>query len=203
MGKQWKLWQTLFSWAPKITADSDCHHEIKRCLLLGKKAMTNPDNILRNIHHFADKGPYSKIYGCCSSHVWMWELDHKEGWALKNWCFWIGVPQKTLERSNQVNPKGNQPWIFVGRTNAEAPTLWPPDAKSQLIGKDPDAGKDWGQEKREAKDGWMASPTWWTWVWVNSGRWWWTGRPGVLLFMGLQSWTQLNKWTELNWTEEW
>ena len=106
-GGKWKKWQTLSSWAPKITADSDCHHETKRCLLLGRKAMTNPDNILRNRHHFADKGPYNESYGFSSSHVQMWELDHKEGWAVKNWCFQIVVLRRHLRvpwtgrRSNQ------------------------------------------------------------------------------------------------------
>ena len=102
-------------------------------------------------HHFADKGPSSQSYGFSSSHIWMWELDHKEEWMLKNWCFWIVVLEKTLKSSSDskeikpVNPKGNQSWIFIGRTDAEAeaPILWPPDTKSQLIGKDPDAGKDW------------------------------------------------------------
>ena len=104
----------------KITADGDCSHEIKRCLLLGRKAMTN-----LNRHHFAGKGPYSQSYGFSSSHVQMWELDHKEGWVLKNWCFQIVVLQKTLEslldckEITPVNPKGNQPWIFTGRTDAE------------------------------------------------------------------------------------
>ena len=95
----------------------------------------------------------------------MWELDHKEDWAPKNWCFWIVVLEKTLEspldgKIKPVNPQGNQPWIFTGRTDAdaEAPILWPPDVKSQLIGKDPDAGKDWGQEKGVTEDeivGWL------------------------------------------------
>ena len=100
-------------------------------------------------HHLADKGPYSQSYGFPSSHVWG-ELDYKEGWALKNWCFWIVVLEKTLESSldykeiQPVNPKGNQPWIFIGRTEAEAetPICWLHDAKSWLIGKAPDAGKD-------------------------------------------------------------
>ena len=89
-----------------------------------------------------------------SSHVWMWELDHKEGRALKNWCFWITVKEKTLWESlgekgdKPVTPKGNQPWIFSGRTDIEAPVLWPPEMKSQLTEKDPDAGKDWGQEEK-------------------------------------------------------
>ena len=102
-----------------------------------------------------DKGPSSQSYDFSISHVWMWELDHKEGWALKNWCFLIVVLEKTLESPldckeiKPINPKGNQPWIVTGRTDAEAeaPVLWPPGAKSRLIGKDPDAGENWGQEE--------------------------------------------------------
>ena len=107
-------------------------------------------------HHFADKGLSSQSYVFSSSHVWMWKLDHKKGWAPKNWCFRTVVLEKTLKRSldskeiKPVNPKGNQPWIFIGKTvaEAEAPILWPPDVKSQLIRKDPDAGKDWRQEEK-------------------------------------------------------
>ena len=102
------------------------------------------------------KGPYSQSYGFSSSHIRIWELDHKKGWAQKNWCFWTVVPEKTLESPldsreiKEVNPKGNQPWIFIGRTDAEAEALilWPPDSKNWLIRKDPDAGKYWGQEKQ-------------------------------------------------------
>ena len=114
--------------------------------------MTNLDRQQR--HYFADKGPSSQSYGFSSSHVWMWELDHKESWLLKNWCFWTVVLEKTLESPldckeiKPVNPKGNQSWIFFGRTDTEAPVLWPPDAKNWLIGKDPDAGKDWRQERK-------------------------------------------------------
>ena len=105
-----------------------------------------------------------------------------------------------------VHPKGDQSWVFIGGTDAEAetPIFWPPHAKSWLIGKDPDAGRDWGQEEKMTRgwDGWMVSPTQWTWVWVNSGSWWWTGRPGMLWFMGLQrvghnQATELTDW--LNW----
>ena len=107
-------------------------------------------------HCFANKGPSSQGYGFSSSHVWMWELDYKEGWVLKNWCFWTGVMEKTLEspldckESQPVHPKGNQSWIFIGRTDieAETPILWPPYAKSWFIWKDPDAGKDWRQEEK-------------------------------------------------------
>ena len=124
---------------PQITADGDCSHEIKRCLLLGRKAMTNPDqHIKKQRHYFANKGLPSQIYGFSSSHVWMWELDYKESWVLKNWCFWTVVLEKTLESPldckeiNPVNPKGSKSWIFIRRTDAEAeaPVLWPPDAKS-------------------------------------------------------------------------
>ena len=114
-------------------------------------------HIKKQRHHFDNKGPYSQSYGFSNSHVQMWELDHEEGWALKNWCFRIGVlEEKTLESPldskeiKLVNPKGNQPWIFIGRTDAEveAPILWPPDAKNWLLRKDPDAGKGWGQEEK-------------------------------------------------------
>ena len=118
---------------------------------------------------FADKGLSSQSYGFSSSCVWMWELDYKEGSAPKNWCFQIVMLKKTLEsllnsiEIKPVHPKGNQPWIFIGRTDAEVPILWPPDSKSRLIGKDPDAGKDWGQEEmRVTRDGWVASSTLWT-----------------------------------------
>ena len=101
-----------------------------------------------------DKGPYSQSYALSSDHVWTWELDHKEGWALKNWCFQIAVVEKTFKSPldskeiKPVNPKGNQPWIFIRRTDTEAPILWPPDVKSQFIGRDPEGAKDWGQEEK-------------------------------------------------------
>ena len=105
-------------------------------------------------HYFTNKGPSSQGYGLSSGHIWMW--DYKENWALKNWCFWTVVLEKTLESPldckgiKPVHPKGNQSWIFIRRTDAEAetPILWPPDAKKWLIGKDLDAGKDWGQEEK-------------------------------------------------------
>ena len=116
--------------------------------------------------------------------------------------------EKTLESAldcreiQPVHPKGNQSWMFIGRTDAETPILWPPDVKNWLIWKDPDAGKDWRREEKGMTgwDGWTASPTQWTWVWVGSGSWWWTGRPGVLQSMGSQrvghDWA-----TELNWPD--
>ena len=139
----------------KITVDGDYSHEIKRCLLLGRKAMTNLDSILKSRHvTLPTKVCINQSYGFSNGHVQMWELDHNEGWAPKNWCFWTVVLKKTFESPldskeiKPVNPKGNQPWILIGSTDAEAPVLWPPDAKSWLIGKDPDAGKDWRQEER-------------------------------------------------------
>ena len=140
-------------------------------------------------HHFANKGPYSESYGFSSSHVWVWELDHKEGWT--NWYFWTVLLEKTLESSldskdiKSVHPKGNQSWIFIGKTDAEAeaPIFWPPDAKRQLTGKDADAGKDWGQEEKWVTEDEMAG--WHNWLnghefWANSGRLWRTGKPALL-----------------------
>ena len=157
MGKQWKQWQTIFL-DSKITVDDDCSHEIKRTLAPWKKSYDKPrQHIKKQRHHFTDKGPFSQSYGFSSSHVWMWDLDSKESWAPKNWCFWTVVLEKTLESPvdckevKLVNPKGNQLWIFIGRTTdaeAEASVLWPPDMKSRLIRKDPDAGEDWGQEEK-------------------------------------------------------
>ena len=136
-------------------------------------------------------------YGISSSHVWVWELDCKEGWALKNWCFRIVVLEKIREHPlhskeiKPVSPKGNQHWTFTGRTDTEAevPILWPADVKSQLIGKDPDWEilRTGGEKGDRGWDGWMASLTQWTWVWASSGSLWWTGKPGVLQSMGWQS----------------
>ena len=167
--------------------------------------MTNLDSILKSRHYFANKGPSSQSYGFSISHVGMWHLDYKESWAPKNWCFWTVMLKKTLENLldskeiQPVHPKGNQSWMFIGRTNAEVepPVLWPPDAKKWLIGKDPDAGKDWRREKKGTTEDEMVSPTQWTWVWINSMSWWWTGRPGMLQSMGSQSRTRLSDWTEL------
>ena len=140
----------------------------------------------------------------------MRELDCKESWVLKNWCFWSVVLEKTLESPldckeiRPVHSKGDQPWVFFGRNDAkvEALVLWPPHAKSWLT------GKDWcweglgagGERDDRGWDGWMASLTRWMRVWVNSGCWWWTGRPGVLQFMGSQG-VGYDWATELNWTE--
>ena len=133
-----------------------------------KKSHDQPrQHIKKQRHYFANKGPSSQGYGFSSSHVQMWELDYKESWVLTNWCFWTVVLEKTLESPldckdiQPIHPKGNQPWRFIGRTDveAEAPILWPPDVMSWLIGKAPDAGKDWRQEEKgTTKDeavGWL------------------------------------------------
>ena len=155
MGKLETVTAFLFS-DSKITADGDCSYEIKRWLLLGRKSVTNLDSILKSRNITLPTKICQVSYGFSSSHVWMWELDHKEGWALKNWCFWTVVLGKILESPldckeiKLVHPKRNQPWISIGRPDAEAeaPIFWPPYGKSPLIGKDPDAGEDWRQESK-------------------------------------------------------
>ena len=141
----------------KITADGNCSHEIKRCFLLGRKATTSLDGILKSRDiTLPTKVHLVKAMVFFSGHVWMWELDYKDSWALENWSFWTVVLEKTLKSSldfkeiKPVNPEGNQSQIFIGRTDAEAETLtlWPPDVKNWLIGKDPDAGKDWRWEEK-------------------------------------------------------
>ena len=126
-----------------------------------KKSYDQPrQHIKKQRHYFANKVLCSQSLGFSSSHVWMWEWDYKESWAPKNWCFWTVVLEKALEspldcrQFQPVHPKGYQSWVFTGRTDAEAetPILWPPDVKSRLIGKDLDAGKDWGQEKGMTED---------------------------------------------------
>ena len=150
----------------KIMADDDCSHEIKRCLLLGRKAMTSLDSILKSrditlptkVHLVKAMVFPVVMYGC---KVWMW--DHKESLALKNWCFWTVVLEKTLENPldckeiKPVSPKRNPSWMVIGRTDAEAktPILWPADGKNRLIGKDSDAGKDWRLEEKGKTEGEM------------------------------------------------
>ena len=150
----------------------------------------------------------SQGYGFSCGHVWMWELDCEEGWVPKNWCFRTVVLEKTLESPldckeiQPVHSEGDEPWDFFGRNDAEAeaPVLWPPHAelthwKRPWCWEGLGAG---GEGDDRGWDGWMASLTGWTWVWVNSGSWWWTGRPGMLWFMGSKrvghDWA-----TELNW----
>ena len=175
-----------------------------------KKSYDQPrQRIKKQRHYFANKTPSSQSHDFSSSHVWMWELDCEESWAPKNWCFWTVVLEKILESPldwkeiKPIHPKGNQSWMFIGRTDVEteAPILWPPDAKSWLIGKDSDAGRDWGQEEKGTTEDEMAG---WHYQldghgWVSSGSWWWTGKSGVLQSMGSERFR--HDWvTELNWS---
>ena len=196
----------------KITADGDYSHEIKICLLLGRKVLTNLDSILKS----RDITLLTKI--CLVKAVvfpvvmlWMWDLDHKEGWAPKNWCFWTVVLEKTLESPldrkeiQPIHPKGNQCWIFHWKDwcwswNSNTLATW----YAELI----HLKRPWCWERLKVRgegddrglDGWMASLTQWTWVWVNSGSWWWTRRPGMLQSMGSQR--VGHEWaTELNSTD--
>ena len=153
-------------------------------------------HIKKRRHYFADKGPSSQNYGFTSSHVWMWALDHKESWVLKNQCFWTVMLEKTLESPldykeiQPVNPKGNQSWIFIGKPDAEAET---PNI-GHLMRRIDSLERPWcwgrlkvgGEADHRRWDSWMASPTRWTWVWVSFGSWWWTGNPGILQSMGSQ-----------------
>ena len=153
-GKLWKQWQTFLGRAPKSLQMMTAAMKLKE-LAPWKKSYDQPRQHIKKQRH--NKGPFSQSYGLSSSHVWMWELDYKESWVPKNWCFWTMVLEKTLKsfldckEIQPVHPKGNQSWIFIGRTDAkaEAPVLWPLDAKTWLIRKDPDAGlKDWRQEEK-------------------------------------------------------
>ena len=156
MGKTVETVSDFIFWGSKIAADGDCSNEIKT-LTPWKESYDQPrQHIKKQRHYFANKGSSSQGNGFSSGHVWMWELDYKESWALKNWCFWTVVLEKTLEslldckEIQPVHPKGDQSWVFTGRTDVEAetPILWASDAKSGLIWKDPDAAKDWGQEEK-------------------------------------------------------
>ena len=158
-----------------------------------KKSYDQPRQCIKEQRHsFANKGPSSQSYGFSSSHLWMWELDCKESWAPKNWCFWTVVLEKIHESPldckeiqpvhlKEIRPEYSLEGLIL---KLKCPILWPPGANNWLIGKDPDAGKDWRRVEKATTedeiDGWMASPTQWTWVWVSSGSWWWTGRPGIL-----------------------
>ena len=172
-------------------------------------------HIQKQRHYFANKGPSSQGYGFSRGHVWMWELDCEGDWAPKNWCFWTVVLEKTLESPldcKEIQPlhsKGDQFWVFFGRNDvkAETPILWHLMRRVDSLEKTLMLGGIRGRRRRGRPgwDGWMASLTQWTWVWVNSRRWWWTGRPGVLRFMGSQrvrhDWaTELNWWDWMQWS---
>ena len=185
------------------------HYNISVKLTPWEKSYDKPRQyIKKQRHYFANKGPSSQSYDFSSSHVWMWELDYKESWALKNWCFWTVVLEKTRESSlackeiKPVNPKGNLSWIVTGSTDAKLKLkyfghrMWRTDSLE----------RPWCWEKRREEwdggnrswHGWMASLTQWTWVWASSGSWWWTEKPGVLQSMRLQR--VGHDWAiELNW----
>ena len=160
MANRWGNSGRLFWGGSKIIADGDCSHEIETYLLLGRKVMTNIDSMLKSRHYFVNKGSSCQSYSFSSSHVWIWELDHKESWVPKIWCFWTVVLEKTLESPldckeiQPVHPKGNQSWIFFGRTDAEAenPTLWPPDVKNDSFEKTLMLGNGEGRRRRGWQD---------------------------------------------------
>ena len=198
----------------EITADSDYSHEIKRRFLLGRKAMTNLDSILKS-SNMADKCPSTQNYGFFSSHVWRWELDYKESWVLKNWCFWTVVLEKTLESPldckeiQPINTKGNQSWIvksvlnihwkdWCWSWNCSTLATWCEELTSWKRSWCWERLKERGEGNDRGWDSWMASPTRWTWVWVSFGSWWWTEKPGMLQSMGLQR-VRYDWVTELNW----
>ena len=171
--------------------------------------MTNLDSVLKNRDNFADEGPDTQSYGFSSSHVRMWELDHKAGWGPKNWCFQTVVLEETLESPlhckeiQPVHPKGNQSWIFIGRTDAEAETamLWPPDAKNWFIGKDPDAGINWRQEEKGTTEDEMVG--WHHWLKdMSLSKLWETVKDRVAWYVAVHKivkiQTRLINWTELN-----
>ena len=176
----------------KITADGNCSHEIKRHLLLGKKAMINLDSILQSRDitlptkvHLVKAVVFPVVmYGFESWTVK--KAEHQRSNAFELW--WRRLLRRDCKEIKPLNHKRNRSWRFIGRTDAEAevPILWPPDVKNWLIGKDPDAGQDWRQEEKGVTgwDGWMASLTWWTWIWAGLGSWSRTGKPGVLQSMG-------------------
>ena len=179
----------------KITADGNCGHEIKRCLLFGRKAMTNLDSIFnKQRYYFANKGPSNQSYGFSSGHVWMWELDYKENWVLKNWCFELWSWRRLF------NPKGDQSWIFIGRTDVEAETPY----FGHLMQRTDSFEKTlmlWKIEGRRRR-GWLRMK------WLDgitdsmdvNLSWWWIGKPGMLQSMELQR-VEHDWVTELNWTE--
>ena len=178
MGKQWTQWQTLFSWAPKSLQMLTAAMKLKDICSLEEKLWPTWTAYWKTETLFCHKGLCSQRYGFSSSHVWMWELDYKDSWALKNWCLQTVVLEKTPESPLEskeikpVNPKGNQPQIIIGRTDdeTEAPMLWPPNVKRQFIGKDPDSRKDWRQgQKGMTENGWMASPIQRALVWQALG----------------------------------
>ena len=206
MANRWGNCDRLYFLGSKITAAM----KLKDTYSLEEKLYQPRQHVKKQRHYFANKSLSSQTYGFCSSHVWMWELEYKESWALKNWCFWTVVLEKTPESPldskeiQPVHPKGNQSWMFIGKTDAEAetPILWPPDVKNWLIWKDPDAGKYWRQEEKRMTEDEMVGWHHWLnghelsklWELVMDRK----GRPGVVQSMASQrvrhDWaTELNR----------
>ena len=185
-GETMETVRDFISMGSKISADGDCSHEIKTHLLLERKVITNLDSMLKS-RDITNEGPSSQGYGFSSGHVWMWGLDCEESWAPKNWCFWIVVLEKTLESPldskeiQPVHPKGDQSWMFIGRTDAEAEFQY----SGHLLWRINSLEKPWCWERLKVGEGdnrgwdcWMAPLTQWTWVWVNSRS----------LVMGREAW---------------
>ena len=207
MGKQW---ETLFTWAPKSLQMVTATMKLKDACSLEESYVKPRQHIKKQRHYFANNGPSSQSYGFSSSHVWMWQLDHKGSWASKNWCFWTVVLERTLEspldykENKPVNIKGNQSWIFIGRTDVEAetPLLWPPDVKNRLIWKDLDAGKDWRQEKNRTTEDEMVG-----WHhWLNGHGFGWTlvagdGQGGLACCIPWGC-KESDRTEQLNWTDK-
>ena len=203
LGKQW---HTLFFQAPRSLLMVTAAMKLKDTYSLEVKLW---QHIKKQRHYFVNKGPSSQGYGFSCSHVWMWELDYKENWAPKNWCFWTVVLEKTLESPldckeiQPVHPKGHQSWVFIGRTDVEAetPILWPPDTKSWLSWKDADARKNWRQEEKGMTEDEMVG-----WHhWLNGHEFGWTpvvgdGQGGLAC---CDSWSceESDTTEQLNWTE--
>ena len=209
MGKQWKQCQTLFWGAPKSVQMVTAAMKLKDTSSLEGKLWPTRSQIHMQRHYFAHKGPSSQGYGFSSGHVWMWELDYKESWVPKNWCFWTMVLEKTLESPldckeiQPVHSKGYQSWVFTGRTDAKAetPILWPPHEKTWLIGKDSDAGRDWRHEEKGTTEAEMAG--WHHWLDGSESEWTLRVGDGQGGLACRKSWvaksrTRLSDWTELN-----
>ena len=187
-------------WAPKSIRLWLQPWNFKKRLFLGRIAMSSPDSVLKSRHHFANKGPYSQSYVFPSSRVWMWELGYKKSWALKHLHFWTMVLEKTLESpldSKEISPEYSLEGLMLKlKLQYFGHLMWRADSlEKTLMLERLRAG---GEGDSRGWDGWMASLAWWTWVCVDSGSWWWTGRPGMLWFMGSKrvghDWV-----TELNW----
>ena len=161
MGKQWKQWHILFFWTPKSLQMLTAAMKLKDACSVEEKLWPPRQHIKKQRHCFANEGPSNQSYSFSSGHVWMWVLDYKESWVMKNWDFWTLVLEKTLERPldckdiQPIHPKGNQSWISTGRTDAEAeaPILWSPDVKNWLIGKDPEGGRRRERQRMRWLDG--------------------------------------------------